>query len=271
MRFEGTILAFIMGTNNNSNYLSLSGWFRMHKIMVLNAKGGCGKTTIATTLACFFSSRGYKTALMDFDPQQSSSRWLKMRSPENPEITAIDGARPRTGITRSWQLYGGTETEIIVIDTPAGVTGGQLVDLFHRADTILIPVMPSIIDLHAMEGFLEELGRLFKQRRQGKRIGVIANRVRLRTRSFQAIESLVEKFELPLVSSLRDTQNYAIAMEAGLGICELKPGITAKDRRHWEPILDWLHMEIPTKQGNLDLGDAPGKEWRPNLVKAALP
>ena len=76
----------------------------MHTIMVLNAKGGCGKTTIATTLACYFAASGYNTALMDFDPQQSSNRWLETRSPEQPKIKAIDGVRQKTGVTRSWHL-----------------------------------------------------------------------------------------------------------------------------------------------------------------------
>jgi len=244
----------------------------MHKIMVLNAKGGCGKTTIATTLACYFAGQGYNTALMDFDLQQSSNRWLTIRPPEQPVIKAIDGARPKSGVTRSWQLYSGNETEVVIIDTPAGITGGKLVDLFHRADTILIPIMPSIIDLHAMEHFLQELGRLFKQGRQGKRIGVIANRVRLKTRSYHAIEALMRDMDLPLVATLRDTQNYSIAMESGRGICELKPGVSSKDRKHWEPILEWLHQEIPYKQETLDLGlrEAEPAGWSAQgLVKAA--
>lgn len=225
----------------------------MHKIMVLNPKGGCGKTTIATTLACYFASNGYNTALMDFDPQQSSNRWLQIRSPEQPRIKAIDGSHHRTGVTRSWQLHGGNETEIAVIDTPAGVTGGKLVDLFHKADSILIPVMPSIIDLQAMELFLGELGRLLKQGQHRKHIGVIANRVRMKGRSYHAIEELMGDAGLPLVSVLRDTQNYSIAMESGLGICELKPGTSAKDRKHWDPVLEWLFQIIPTKQRKLDL------------------
>ena len=241
----------------------------MHKIMVLNAKGGCGKTTIATTLACYFAGQGYNTALMDFDPQQSSNRWLTIRPADQPPIKAIDGARQRAGVTRSWQLYSGTETEVVVIDTPAGVTGGKLVDLFHRADTILIPIMPSIIDLQAMEYFLQELRRLFKQGHQGKRIGVIANRVRLKTRSYHAIQALMEQMDLPLLTTLRDTQNYSLAMESGRGICEMRSGGTAKDRKHWEPVLEWLHQEIPYKQEHLALEPGESGGWTgERLVKA---
>ena len=126
--------------------------------------------------------------------------WLGIRSGDQPQIKAIDGAHTRTGVTRSFQLYGGNETEIVVIDTPAGVTGGKLVDLYHKADSILIPVMPSIIDLQAMQVFLQELGRLFRQGRDKKHVGVIANRVRMRGKSYQAIEALMEEAGLPLVA-----------------------------------------------------------------------
>lgn len=219
----------------------------MHKIIVLNAKGGCGKTTIATSLACYFAGQGYQTALMDYDPQGSSSRWLEIREPALPPIKSIDAVRPKTGITRSWQLYGGSETEIVVIDTPAGITGAKLIDLYHKADTVLVPVMPSIIDLHAIEGFLGELGRLFKRGGSGKRLGVIANRVRLKTKSFHAIEQLIAEAGMPLLASLRDTQNYSIAMESGMGICELNQGVSDKDKEHWQPIVDWLQQQLPAK------------------------
>lgn len=241
----------------------------MHTIMVLNAKGGCGKTTIATAVACYFAESGFNTALMDFDPQGSSARWLNTRGKDLPQIRAIDAVRPKTGLTRSYQLYSGAETEVVIIDTPAGVHGGHLMDLYRRADTILIPVMPSIIDLHASESFFEEMTRLFKRSNQGKRIGVIANRVRLKTRSLESIERLVVESGFPLVGRLRDTQNYAVAMEAGLGICELRTGGSIKDRRHWEPIIEWLFQEIPRKEPRLPLIDSETDKWADSKTSPA--
>ena len=142
----------------------------------------------------------------------------------------------------------------------------KLVDLYHRADTILIPIMPSIIDLHAIESFLGEMARLFRQGGKSKRTGVIANRVRLKTKSFHAIEALIDASGLPLVGSLRDTQNYSIAMESGLGICELNPGVSSKDREHWQPILDWLHQEIPHQVAE---PVKPASPWVPPRLRSA--
>ena len=102
-------------------------------------------------------------------------------------------------------------------------------DLYHKADSILIPVMPSIIDLQAMELFLGELGRLLKQRPTSKTyVGVIANRVRMKGRSYH--NRRVDGGWSSVGVGSKDTQNYSIAMESGLGICELKPGISAKDK-----------------------------------------
>lgn len=242
----------------------------MHNIMVLNAKGGCGKTTISTTLACYFAGQGYKTALMDYDPQNSSHHWLDMRKPSQPQIRSIDAARSRTGMTRTWQLHTGVETEVVVIDTPAGVTGGQLVELFNKADSILIPVMPTVIDLQAVEGFLAELMRFAKNRLHGKRIAMVINRVRFKTATYEKIEQLSKRMGVPLIGSLRDTHNYAIAMESGMGICEMKPGATSKDRKQWQPIINWLHEAIPNKQPVQSPKFADSQSWQPEAKSVAV-
>ena len=111
--------------------------------------------------------------------------------------------------------------------------------------------------------------RLFKRSNHGKRIGVIANRVRLKTRSLESIERMVMEAGFPLVGTLRDTQNYAVAMEAGLGICELRTGGSIKDRRHWEPIIDWLFQEIPRKAPELPLSDSETDKWQGSKLSPA--
>lgn len=250
--------------------LNKRGQDSMHNIMVLNAKGGCGKTTISTTLACYFAGQGYKTALMDYDPQNSSHHWLDMRKPSQPQIHSIDAAHQRTGMTRTWQLHAGADTEIVVIDTPAGVTGGQLVDLFSKADTILIPVMPNIIDLQAAEGFLTELMRFAKNRLHGKRVAMVINRVRFKTATYQKIEELSSRMGIPLIGSLRDTHNYAIAMESGMGICEMKASMSSKDRKQWQPIINWLHEAIPGKDPVEEAKFAELQGWQSEAKSVAL-
>ncbi|MES9856463.1 MAG: ParA family protein [Sedimenticola sp.] len=220
----------------------------MHTIMVLNAKGGSGKTTIATTLACYFAGQGYNTSLMDHDPQHSSGHWLSIRNDNQPKITSINAVRPKSGLTRSFQLYGGCGTDITIMDTPAGITGGQLSDLFNKADTIIIPIMASVIDLHAARGFISEMMRMGKHRLHGKRLGLIANRVRSADSAYESIEKLAEETDIPVIASLRDSRNYTIAMESGLGICEQKHYHNSKDHKQWEAIYEWLMDVIPPKE-----------------------
>lgn len=257
------------GGRITSPWASNEDFRHMHNIMVINAKGGCGKTTISTTLACYFAGQGYNTVLMDYDPQNSSHQWLEMRTDEQPKIHSIDAAKPRVGVTRTWQLHTGTETEVVVMDTPAGVTGGKLIDLFNRADSVLIPVMPSIIDYNALELFLNELMRFARHRMHGKRIAVVANRVRFKTRIYKKIIELTEKHDIPLIGTLRDTQNYAIAMESGQGICELKGHVFAKDWKQWQSITGWLHHEIPNKEPTCKSAYSDEPSWKPGAVGLA--
>src|SRR5207248_1600816 len=48
----------------------------MKIITVINAKGGCGKSTIAMNLASGLALRGHETLLIDMDPQAQVTQWL---------------------------------------------------------------------------------------------------------------------------------------------------------------------------------------------------
>ena len=52
----------------------------MQRIVVLNPKGGSGKTTIAINLASYLATRRYTPVLIDFDPQGSTLRWVRKRA-----------------------------------------------------------------------------------------------------------------------------------------------------------------------------------------------
>ena len=69
----------------------------MRHIMVMNAKGGCGKSTLATTIAAYFVGEGASVALADYDPQRSSLDWLDRRPGDRPSIAGVaayeDGLR----------------------------------------------------------------------------------------------------------------------------------------------------------------------------------
>ena len=96
----------------------------MQRIIVVNTKGGCGKTTIATNLASYYASNGFVTALMDYDPQGSSTRWLKLRPQDKQAVYGINAhKRQSMQATRAWQMRVPSDTERLIIDAPAGVVG----------------------------------------------------------------------------------------------------------------------------------------------------
>ncbi|MGD8407575.1 MAG: AAA family ATPase, partial [Thiohalophilus sp.] len=105
----------------------------MQRILVLNSKGGCGKTTIASNLASLYACYGFSTALMDYDPQGSSMRWHSQRPKDKPAIHGVRAwQRPNGGQTMAWQLRLPPETERVILDAPAGVSGQQLVNYVQR-------------------------------------------------------------------------------------------------------------------------------------------
>lgn len=215
----------------------------VRQILVINAKGGCGKTTIATNLASYYARQGRGTVLIDHDPQGSSMQWLSLRSGEARPIHGVAAHRPLvSGVTRSFLLRIPDGAERVVLDAPAGVQGHQLIELMREIDAILIPVLPSPIDIHAASRFIQDLLLVAKVRERNIRIGVVANRVRENTKVYQSLEKFLNALDIPFVARLRDTQNYVRAAEAGLGIHDLKRAGTSQDQRQWEALIRWLEQ-----------------------------
>ena len=208
----------------------------MRHILVLNAKGGCGKSTIATNLASYFAwEKEMNVVLADYDPQGSSLAWLEVRGEEWPEITGI----------AAWQdpLRPPRDTDVVVMDAPARVHGSELTQLVRKAETILFPVLPSPIDMRAAEAFMQELQATGRMQRGEAKIGVIANRVRENTIVFAELYDFLRKLNVPYIATLRDTQNYIKAEERGVGIFEMAPSQVWQDIENWEPLVRWLNSK----------------------------
>ena len=204
----------------------------MRHIMVLNAKGGAGKTTIASNLASYFASEGTKVALIDLDPQGCSMAWLGLRSSGHPPIHGVAAYKSNVRVARN--------IEYSIMDAPAAVHGRQLSDLVRRAETIIIPVLPSPIDIHAATEFIAEIRRVGKVARKQAKLALVGNRTREHTNIYWVLDEFLHKQKIPLLTMLRDSQNYIRAAERGLGVFELAPHASAVDREQWAPIVSWI-------------------------------
>lgn len=215
----------------------------MRSIMVLNAKGGSGKSTVATNLASYYANEGNKVMLVDFDPQHSSLSWLSERPAGRPGITGIDASAGTLRTPRN--------IDYAIYDTPAAVRGKDLTALIRRTQSILVPILPSPIDMRAATDFIHEILSNGRISRRETRIALIANRCRENTNVFHQLEDYLEKVrKVPFISVLRETQNYNKAAERGLGIFELAPYQIARDLQQWDPIITWLgsRRSLPLKR-----------------------
>ena len=212
----------------------------MQRIVVLNPKGGSGKTTIAINVASYFAQRGERLVLMDFDPQASSAHWLTKRQDTQPHIALIAAFERDTRITRSFQLRIPQGTDRVVVDTPAALEANEIPDLIRGADKILVPVLPSDIDIHACSRCVQNLLLVAKVRRDENRLGINANRVRRNTLIYQSLTRFLGTLNIPIVATLRDSQNYIRGAELGLGLHEMRPYQVSEDLPQWASLLSWL-------------------------------
>jgi chromosome partitioning protein len=212
----------------------------MQRIVVLNPKGGSGKTTIATNLASYLAAHGHSPVLMDFDPQGSSLRWVKKRQPTQPAVHVIAAFEKDGRTTRAFQLRVPEETTHVIIDTPAALEARQLPDMTRDADKVIVPVLPSDIDIHTCSRCIRDLLLVAKIRREDDRIGVIANRIRRNTLTYQSLMRFLHTLGIPIVAAIRDSQNYVRAAELGVGVHEMKSYVARDDVEQWLPLIEWL-------------------------------
>jgi len=220
----------------------------LQRIIVTNAKGGCGKTTLATNIASHYALQGKLVRLFDHDSQGSSLAWINRRAADAPAIIGVDASKNLDHrLTRSWQLRVPPDTDVALIDSPAGTDITELTMLFQQNDSVLIPVLPSPIDIHATAHFIKELLTTGNARKRMVRLAVIANRVRKNTLMYHSLERFLFSLNIPFISSLRDTQVYAKAIELGVGVEEMPGARNSTDKEQWAPIFRWLETPVITE------------------------
>ncbi len=227
-------------SDRNANMLITPKRDDLNKIVILNPKGGCGKTTLATNLASYYAARGPVPAVMDCDPQGSTMSWLETRPGNKPPIHGIAAYKNSMQATRSWQLRVPNETTNLIVDSAASLSHDALREVTRDATSILVPVLPSAIDIHAASRCITDLLLVAKIDRRDRKLAVVANRTRRNTKSYDKLMCFLDTLGIPIIAVLRDSQNFVQAAEAGIGICELPPHKVKKDLDQLELVIRWL-------------------------------
>jgi chromosome partitioning protein len=206
----------------------------MQKILVASSKGGCGKTTIATTIAGYFSQDGKRTVLVDADRQGSSLRWAEKRAATTTPVLGLSAAR------RDWPEKIPADAQRVIIDGPAGIRASELTELVEHADALIIPILPSRIDLEATEAFLRDVADIPRIKRGKVPVGLVANRLKPWTTASQEAVDEIKKFAFPLIAQLRDTQGYIVVAGLGKSIFDYNSETIRSHQEDWEKIVRWL-------------------------------
>jgi chromosome partitioning protein len=217
----------------------------MNTTLVINAKGGVGKTTITTNLASYFASRHIPTTIADYDPQGSSLNWLAQRPADAFKIHGADLSARISGGSSLTRRHVPRETRQLIIDAPAGPSRLLLQDLLARTQSILIPVAPSSIDVHATANFIKELLLVGQVRFRNIRLAVLANRVRGSRPVYAPLEKFVASLRISFLTRLTDSDVYVDAAESGLGVFEMSAEIAGAEQREFLPVAQWAQGDTP--------------------------
>ena len=217
------------------------------RILVINGKGGCGKTTIATNLAVAYASRGVAVALVDNDPQASSSYWAEQRDSDLPPVHVVR-AHERANMyqTQTYHNRMSPDIERIIVDGHSTARECDLEGLLKQADVILVPLLPSSIDIRAGGRFIADLLTHRSFRSKPRPVGVIANRVQPNTDTHAKLMHFLACLDVPAVATFRDSPIYSDAIEFGQGIIDMRDCRAArKESVAWRALVAWIEDQQP--------------------------
>ncbi|MCL6713062.1 ParA family protein [Pseudomonas sp. R2.Fl] len=207
----------------------------MKTILVASSKGGAGKSTIATNLAANFALDGKRTVLVDADPQGSSTRWAERRAELESAVLPVDG----TG-RRAWRDAVPDDADRVIIDAAAGAMATDLESFLDKADVVVVPVLPSAMDIEATVGFLNTLAKVPRVHKRKLPVGLVVNRSKPWTNASQQAVEMLSTWPYPVVAQLRDTQAYVVLAGLGRSLFDYRSAQVRDHQSDWDPLLKWI-------------------------------
>lgn len=210
----------------------------MRTILVASSKGGAGKSTLSTNLAAHFAVDGKRTVLVDADKQHSAIRWCEKRAHLETAVLPIDGT------VKNWQKLVPENAQIVIIDAPAGAMGDDLDAYIEMADAVLVPVLPSMIDIEATVPFLNSMAKNARVKKKKLPVGLVGNRLKPWTNASQQAVEQLKSWPYSVVGELRDTQAYVLMVALGKSVFDYNSEQLRSHQEDWAPILKWLKKVI---------------------------
>lgn len=223
----------------------------IRRILVINGKGGCGKTTIATNLAVAYACQGTNVALLDNDPQASSTHWASLRDTSLPNVHVVaKHERPNMYQTQTFHHRLPQDTEVVIVDGHSNARGRDLESLLRQTDVILVPMLPSSIDIRAGGHFITELLTHRIYRAAPRPVGVIANRIQPNTETHDKLMHFLSCLDVPVVAQFRDSPVYTDAAESGMGVVDMREVRAArKETAQWKRLIAWIDEQSSEQRG----------------------
>jgi len=206
----------------------------MQVIVVASSKGGAGKSTISTNLAAYFALQGKRTALIDADRQKSATHWCEKRAHLESAVLPIDGSK------KGWKKHLPSQTEVVIVDAAAGDMADDLEEFLDIASVVLVPVLPSTIDLEATVPFLDSLAASARVKKGKLPVALVGNRLKPWTGASQQAMEQIKAWPYPVVAELRDTQAYVLMVALGKSLFDYHSEQVRNHQADWAPLFKWI-------------------------------
>ena len=188
----------------------------MPVIAVVNQKGGTGKTTISTNLACAFADR-FQVLLLDADGQGSALDWADSRAQPllGLEVRGVEPGRLLQDVRLRAPDY-----HWVIIDGPPGIAR-TTADAVRAADLVLIPVKPGPWDVWAVSDIVDAVKARQEAAAGLPQAAFVITMSKRRSRLSQQIDAALDEYELPVLHArTTDRVAYPQAVIEGKSVLE---------------------------------------------------
>jgi len=200
------------------------------RICVVNGKGGCGKSTVATHLAAALSASGLSTLLVDLDRHRGATRWHKLRPKSAARIALTDWKKDFGEIPDGVRR--------VVIDCPASLRGAKVREIAAESDVLVVPLLPSVFDQQSTRVFLERVAKIKKVRKGRKPLMIVANRHRERALASRQLEEFLETLGYAPTARIADRSVYPQLAAQGLTVFDGSSKTMRGYQEEWMPLIE---------------------------------